>query len=296
MRHKAFTLIELLVVIAIIAILAAMLMPALERARQSAYQVTCASNQKQLLLAVCMYQNDWSDLLWGLHTQYTGAPCSAADGWCAGYYTIYSSVGHGRNRAWIGPHAPYLSIDPEEATWPNSDTLLGARERSPVRDPGARLGVTYLVEEAWSGNYPRDHWRQRYQAEYPYLVREMHFQYDGFDPWVLKKSFSQKHPSPSRARVTHCPIGADAWQGAFSVSNHYMEGVDWLTGVRYSHPFSYVAPYWKGVNIAWGDGHVAWVASEKVDVSGSKGYKGNWGNWWGGADFPSCIDVWAAEY
>ncbi|MFP4027850.1 MAG: prepilin-type N-terminal cleavage/methylation domain-containing protein [Candidatus Brocadiia bacterium] len=59
MRRSAFTLIELLVVIAIIAILAAMLMPALESAREAARQVSCASRLKQITTGLFLYTNDW---------------------------------------------------------------------------------------------------------------------------------------------------------------------------------------------------------------------------------------------
>jgi len=120
-KRGAFTLIELLVVIAIIAILAALLLPALARSKQQAQGAKCISNSKELLVAWIMYATDSRDVL--ANNLGSADPCG---GWVNGVLSEVTGNTDNTNYSFMmgGP-------SPADGVPTNTITTIGSYAKGP---------------------------------------------------------------------------------------------------------------------------------------------------------------------
>jgi prepilin-type N-terminal cleavage/methylation domain-containing protein/prepilin-type processing-associated H-X9-DG protein len=150
-KHNAFTLIELLVVIAIIAILMAVLMPALKRAREGGKRASCLSNLKQLTLGWSMYADENDDRL------VNGA---------TGYSNVSTTWGtHLKELAWVDGYHP----KPEDWDAQIQDIMRGAlfpyvKNVGLYRCPTGRRGQALTYSIMFSMNAVNHPWSQAFKG------------------------------------------------------------------------------------------------------------------------------------
>ena len=146
-NRDGFTLVELLVVIGIIALLIAILMPALSRARKQALAVSSGSNQRQLVYGVLAYANDWKERL-------------------------ASKVGgHNAAHMWIDARLPIIGFDTLTVYRPTTDLTYGCvvdpghDSPCPPMEPAHVGGLAYVMRDYmkndWDIIYNPDGWVQR---------------------------------------------------------------------------------------------------------------------------------------
>ncbi len=212
-----FTLIELLVVIAIIAILVAMLLPAITQAKKTALSIQCMSNQHQVSLSLLQYADDYQ-------------------GWIPSVY-VYNSIGH---------MVPYgVMICKVTSRWgaPDAGVYLqnGAAMYCPSQNPAEKFDWTASFNSTWAtlgivGCANSGSWNGYPWTDWTYIITS------GWDRWLNL----YKCPKP-----VSFPYVGDTVMNSGSKSQYSY----WQPDTSYSH-INVHTRHNNGANFAFVDGHV----------------------------------------
>ena len=223
-KIRIFTLIELLIVVAIIAILAAMLLPALSKARAMAQRISCTSQQRQIGLAHANYQSDSGDHFI-LKDYEAFSPKISRDEWTWAYYLSQNYLG-GKGALFVCPTA---------------EGLFGNIN-------------------AWSASGLRRHVKKYYQAShYGYNYLNLGSTYHTFRG--ITGSYLTTPKNTQIKRPSEIMMFADARYGTSPKGAYLFIDKD-LSGYT-TNAYAVSDRHENGMNVTWVDGHVTYEKNGK---------------------------------